>query len=326
MNNCLEAIKHYDFGKKLSDNNPSIYLQSQLHGNETFSTLVLYSLINHLSSIDKSSFLGSVRVVPRANPFSWNSYLYSRNGVFNPTTGVNWNRIFSWNLETDFPKKETSISTLRQSVIKKISNETSIINSLKYYLLSLSIGYNYIIDVHTPENGIPHLYCSKFTSNTPTFDIKYVIEYKDEHIDTFDDAHKRIIQYFYKLKNNTAISIELDSNVPATQTLVKKWTTALMDELSKIGIVKNDHENKSIKQCNVTIGKIKDYQTQVSGIQNHFFSLGDVVTETSPLFSILPFDLKSEIIIKAESNCIPLCLRKDTIVYPGAWVVRALEI
>ncbi len=326
MNNYLKLIRPYDFGRKLSKNAPSIYLQSQIHGNETLSTLVLHNLINRLSLLESSSFSGAIRIVPRANPFAWNSYLYSRHGVFNLTTGENWNRIFDWDCVAKFPKKNTAPSTLISYLNQKISSENNTTKLLQYYLLSLSIGYNHIVDVHTPENGIPHLYCPIMTDKIPTFDIKYVIEYQKEVINTFDDAHNRINQYYDKLNKNNAITIELDSNIPASQELVENWTKIFMNEFKKIGVIKNDLNSKAIIQDDIKIGKVRDFQTPVSGIQKHFFNLGKVVPNNSPLFSILPFDLKNEIIIKTTSDCIPICLRKDTIVHPGAWVVRVFDI
>lgn len=326
MNTYLRKIKHYDFGIKLNEVDPSIYLQSQIHGNETLSTLVLHNLINRLSELDTTLFRGAIRIVPRANPFSWDSYLHSRQGVFNITTGENWNRIFDWDCVSKYPKKDTEPSTLTKLLAQQISIEKNTTKLLQYYLLSLSIGYNHIVDVHTPENGIPHLYCYRLLNNIPTFGINYVIEYQSEIINTFDDAHNRINHYYDKLQNNNAITIELDSNIPASQKLVEKWTDTFMDEFKKIGVIQNYLNAESIIQAKNKIGKVRDFQTPIPGIQKHYFNLGEVVKENAPLFSILPFDLQKEIIIKAKSNCIPICLRKDTIVQPGAWVVRVFDI
>jgi len=326
MNGYLKTIQHYDFGKKLNEESPSIYLQSQIHGNETLSTLVLHNLINRLDMLDATLFSGVIRIVPRANPFSWDSYLHSRHGVFNLTTGENWNRIFDWDCISKYPEKDTEPSTLTKFLKHQIATENNTTKLLQYYLLSLSIGYNHIVDVHTPEYGIPHLYCYALTNNVPTFGINYVIEYQSEIVNTFDDAHNRLNHYYDKLHNNNAITIELDSNVPASQKLVEKWTEKFLNEFKKIGVIQNDLNTKDIVQENPIIGKVSDFQTPISGIQKHYFNLGEVVENQAPLFSILPFDLKKEIIIKAKHKCIPICLRKDTIVQPGAWVVRVFDI
>lgn len=322
MKNFLELIKPYDFGSN-KDGNPSIYLHSQIHGNETLSTLVLCNLIKRLKSINKSFFKGFIRIVPRVNPFAWENYLYAKNGVFSPVTGINWNRIFAWDFKKKYQDKNENIQTIKEYA-KKRSICLSIVDSLKYYLLYLSIGFDFIIDVHSPENGIPHLYCQKYTDNLPLFNINYIIEYNDNYQNTFDDAHTRLSKYFEFAKNSTAITLELDSNVPASKNLVDYWTDIFLEQFIELGII-NISSSKKIERKNTQIGKVQDFETPFSGIQTHYFSLGNLVKKDSVLFSVLNFDLENEYIAKATNDCVPICLRKASIVHSGGWVVRVFH-
>jgi len=82
------SIHYFDFGEKQSQNR--IYMQSQVHGNETFSTLVILELKKLLEKTPSSSFNSLIRLVPRINPYSWHEYLYNGNGRLNPTNGKDY--------------------------------------------------------------------------------------------------------------------------------------------------------------------------------------------------------------------------------------------
>ena len=334
-------IKNYDFGPKLASDKPSIYFQSQIHGNETLGTLVLSNLISFLKNLKPHSILSPIRIVHRVNPFSWYNYLFSKNGLYDPNSGNNWNRIFNWEIyakeltvllnRNDHKNEHKILSKLIKLAIEN-QNTDLLTEYISSRLFELSFGYKYIVDLHTPENGIEHLYCSKFNKNLPSFQIPYVIEYGSPTSKVFDEAHMKLVERFLSypiLNGNLAVTIELDSNVPASEDIIEKWTNRIIVQLIDLNILDlpYHHHKTNDKSKRIYIGKMIDYRSHISGIQYHYFKLGEKLSYGDKVFGIKPFlhEDKNEI-VKSVCECIPLCLRKHTIVSAGNWVVRALQI
>lgn len=334
-------INCFDFGPPLSSVGTSIYFQSQLHGNETMGTLVLSNLISFLNNLEKGSIKESIRIVPRANPFSWNTYQYTRNGLFDTTSGDNWNRIFDWNAYQDKAKKilnenksiskENLFQKLRNLSIKQ-QNTSCLKDFISNKLFELSIGYNFIVDVHTPENGIEHLYCSSYADVFPKFEVPYIVEYGMPTLNTFDEAHNKFNKVFFQFKktqNYNAVTLEIDSNIPAEKKTIDQWTERIIKQLIDFKIIENNkiHTDKTATNNNRFIGNMINFNSHISGIQFHHFKLGETISSGDKIFEIRPFSnsIENEVVY-SDSDCIPLCLRKHNIVNSGNWIVRALKV
>src|SRR5687767_1413458 len=87
-------IPVHDFTPSASARGRSVYLQGQLHANESTAMLVLHDLVRRLRSRLSAN---QVRVVPNANPVGWTRYLTSGatgQGRIS-ANGTNWNRMFT---------------------------------------------------------------------------------------------------------------------------------------------------------------------------------------------------------------------------------------
>jgi len=211
------AIHYYCFGKL--DSKVKVYIQSQIHGNESFGTLVLYGLIDELSKIQKENILGFIKIIPKVNPYSWINFLYNHNGRFNDITGMDWNRSFYWLTNSRKTRFEKSKNI---DLNEKISN----------IIFKLTKGFNYIWDIHTPENGIEHIYCQRFTSEISTFGIPNIIEFQTPTIHSLDEECMRLNEHSKNIMYIEALTIELPS---------LHYPTAKSGDIDHLNPVESDH-------------------------------------------------------------------------------------
>lgn len=137
-------IPFFDYGPEVGQGSRSVYLQGQLHANESASMIVLHALRRKLEG-EPSSI--PIRIVPNSNPIGWSRYLETGEGRTS-ADGMNWNRIFG------HPGREPK----------------TIDEVLAHRLWRLSQDRDVIIDVHTPEFGWAHVYASCPATRLRTFD------------------------------------------------------------------------------------------------------------------------------------------------------------
>ncbi|MCL2065212.1 MAG: succinylglutamate desuccinylase/aspartoacylase family protein [Candidatus Cloacimonetes bacterium] len=296
-------IHYFDFGRKRNKN--KIYIQSQLHGNETFSTLVILELKKLLEKTPNRYFNSFIRLVPRINPYSWHEYLYNGNGRLNPANGKDWNRSFEWgqSISDNSFDRNTTLSNLTFSLIK---------------------DFNFIWDIHTPENGIEHLYCNHFSTDKSYFGIENIIEYGEPTIYSLDEACTRLQK---QLNINEAITIELPSHIHAQAKNVLFWADRLYRELISRGFVHLKIDNHVPITRKFRVGQWVDYYADKSGIIQYNFELGELIQTGAELFNIIPFDYINDFYpTKNTFEGYPICIRSKSMVDKGNWVVRVLKV
>lgn len=299
------SIKYFDFG--INSESKNIYIQSQIHGNETFSTLVVLELLSILSMEKESNFRGKIRIVPRINPYSWFEYLYNGNGRYNPLNGIDWNRSYNWLLSN------SNLSNNRNSLLSDCVRE-------------LVKGFNYIWDIHTPENGIEHVYTHKFNKNQCYFGIQNIIEFGNPTINSLDESCIRLKLEGIDNSIVDALTLELPSFTHATNSDVVKWAKKIYEEIVLLGIIKNSKIIPSYPD-KYRIGELIDYYSYNSGIIKHYFELGQFIENKSNLFSIIPFDYEdSSPIVTSTNEGYPICIRRKSMIQKGDWVVRILNV
>jgi len=325
--NCVaeSEVHFFDFGPPRRQGAPSLYMQSQVHGNEVFGTLVLRELMERLSALPDQAFLGALRISPSANPFSYQNFLIAYEGMYDLLAGKNWNRIFD---VSDILSDNMDAESLSAKLVHLAEETNDCVKKLPLILLAHSVGYSYVVDVHTPEFGMQHLYCAKLGPDTPTFGITNVVESGSaKQPFSFDDSNQFIAE---KLKLDcVSVTVELPNYSPATHKDVVKWAEAFAYELVRLGLV--DGKLLAVdalpeKKLVLSAG-VYDYIPDISGIILHHFDPCDTVEAGAPLVSVVPtrYDAKGAQTIYARKRCFPVSLRRKGTVQAGQWVVRVLE-
>ncbi len=325
-------ITYYDFGPAWEPGQPSVYFQSQLHGNEAAGTAVLRELVNALRTLPAESICGAIRIVPRANPFAWQSYVQTRQGTYDLTTGENWNRIYDWSAlreeaETQWKgmSEDDAWKLMRRLVAQRREASYDLLDQLRYSLFELASGYAYIIDVHTPDNGIEHLYCSRYSETVPHFGVPNVLEFGDPQGNTFDEGYLRLIQQAEgHLGHSQAITLEIKNRLALHNDQVEDWVERILNELRHRRILQDVEDVEMPRPAYV--GSYVSCIGRVTGIvvyhrrPGEFVKAGDVVGE------LIPFDMEdAPQQVTAPVSGILLNMRDQTIVPSGGWVVRMLH-
>ncbi|MGW4057800.1 succinylglutamate desuccinylase/aspartoacylase family protein [Amycolatopsis sp. NPDC004747] len=252
-------------------------MQGALHGNETFSTPVLLSLIEFLRTNIPCI---PVRIVPRCNPWAFDELCRGLNGRISSSSGRNWNRIFGGDAE------ETSRESILASELMKVSED-----------------FGSIVDVHTPEFGLPHVYVGSSASTFDSLsDLPHIIAAGTPN--SFEDWHRS--------QGRRSVTIELPSHTVPSLIDVTTWRDRLLE------IIANIHQ----KQITPTqIGHIVDVVSPIDGIPILHFEVGETVSAGAPLVDIVA--TTGSVGLLAKFDCLPICFRRQPLATANSWILRA---
>lgn len=127
---------------------PTAYLQAALHGDELPGVAALHHLLPMIAEAERDGrLLGSVTVVPRANPIGAGQMLFgAHQGRFALGSRTNFNRAFPLLADGD---------------VEKLPDEDAPIPAemrLKALLVRLSLGHDLVLDLHCDSEGLSYLY------------------------------------------------------------------------------------------------------------------------------------------------------------------------
>jgi predicted deacylase len=127
---------------------PTAYLQAALHGDELPGVAALHYLIEMLARAEHDGrLLGSVTVVPYANPIASGQHLFDQHmGRFALSTRTNFNR--------EFPLLATPDTSALPHDDAPIPAE----QRLKARLVRLALGHDITLDLHCDEESLQYLY------------------------------------------------------------------------------------------------------------------------------------------------------------------------
>tara|TARA_R110002020_G_scaffold276136_3_gene491463 strand:- start:2707 stop:3765 length:1059 start_codon:yes stop_codon:yes gene_type:complete len=143
---AYELVVHRLAG--LDSSAPDAYIQSALHADERPGPAALHYLIPELVKAEaEGRLLGSVTLVPQANPVGAAQHLFSQHmGRFSSGNRTNFNR--------DFPiPDERGVRTLDQP-----SSAVFADRRLKSRLLELADNHPIVLDLHCDDEGVQYLY------------------------------------------------------------------------------------------------------------------------------------------------------------------------
>ena len=325
--------------------NRSITIQSQIHSNETHSTPILFSLIEELNNV---KIIGNIDIFPCINKIGFLNYCFTHNGLYDPDSGQNWNRI-------DFGIISLIVGLFRKkaNTVKNINDIYLIIESIEDSLFSSEYGdkrqnlnfaspiksalkSQFFIDVHTPEYGVEHLYCNHVSEFVSSFKIAPIIV-DESSTNTF---RKFLLILFEELKtiendivkkffsNREVVTMELPSNTFITNEYVNKWTGSLLDILESNNFIKkgkyivNKKNSGSIDVFDV--GNLKWYYSSIDGIIVLNKPVGSIIEKDDLIMTIISIEGNKQYIKAVKKGCF-LCFRDKKVTLSGEWVARILE-
>jgi predicted deacylase len=292
MTSKLGIVIH-DYPGTSASRGRSVYLQGQLHSNESAAMLVLCGLVEQLDLARPSS---RVRVVPCANPIGWHRYVNSGQGRYS-ANGTNWNRMFG--------------APLREA--------TTIDDQLAKTLWLLSCDFDVVIDVHTPEFGWPHIYASSPAQRLATMDdIPHVI-YGAPTAGPFDESHLRLRSANQLTPPWASVTLEIPSHCIPTEKLVATWCKRLVDELEA------QAESRERNEVPLVAGEMVDVISQTTGAVVLHCQPGHILEQGAQLLTVHGVQGETET-LRAPNRCIPVCFRRATVVQAGYWVSRVIAL
>ncbi|MFG2782531.1 succinylglutamate desuccinylase/aspartoacylase family protein [Streptomyces prunicolor] len=288
-------IPVHDFTPSGPARGRSVYLQGQLHANESGAMLVLHDLVRRLRSRPPAN---QVRVVPNANPIGWTRYLTgggTGQGRIS-ANGSNWNRLFTDPRGAGSTIDETVVATLWR----------------------LSETYDVIIDVHTPEFGWPHLYATSAGRRLTTMDDIPHVLYGAPVPGPFDECHLRL-----RADGTgavwTSVTLEVPSHEILTDARVSHWSARLLREIDA------QSECAEVEGGPESSGVMADLIPRISGAVVLQCQPGEPLAAGSPVLTVFGRKGDEETLV-APTDCIPVCFRRATVVEAGYWACRAISL
>lgn len=321
-----------------------IYIQSQIHSNETHSTPVLLELVRKLSGIKIN---GEVIIWPCVNEEGFHDYCINRNGLFDPDNGQNWNRFeFTYfaSIVQYFDRKKESIQSekdlerLIDNLDFKLVEGQYGIKKHVYNLwapLKIALKSKYIVDVHTPEFGVEHLYCNKETPLVKHFNISPVIM-DDTDSATFRKFITKLVNSLAKLENRyfaeyfserEVITVELPSHKYIDEAYIDNWSDRFLNILTASNFIERREAVEPIMP-EVQIYNIKSlryYYARADGIIVLTAQLGAIIEKNEVFMKIVSVNGRQQL-VRAVNKGKFLCFRDKKSTLKGEWIARVLEL
>jgi hypothetical protein len=149
---------------------PQVYIQSSLHADEIPGMICAHHLRVLLAALNEQGrILGEVVLVPVANPLGLTQTIHGHNlGRFALADGGNFNRDFADLAEAAAAKLEGRLSAnpaknvdvVREALAEAHAERAPVTSAehLKHALLGLSLGADYVLDLHCDGEAVMHFY------------------------------------------------------------------------------------------------------------------------------------------------------------------------
>jgi predicted deacylase len=357
---CLSLQIYKFIGKQPGK---KVYIQANLHGAEIVGNAVIHQLIEFLTSLDSDRLKGEIWLVPVCNPLSINqrNHFFST-GRFNSYDGKDWNRIF-WDYEKECEDLEEfakanlneSIAEIREKYLTKIKQKfqeqlvkiqkpsgAPFERQYRYYLQSLCLDVNYVIDIHSSSNqSIDYLYCfSTRQESASLFLLEYGVLMHEYEGKTFDEAFMKpwlaLEKQLAKLGRNIEFdleswTLELGSGMKINPESVEKGFLGIKNYLLHKNIIDlpSESDRSWLKIKLVEKNNIQDYYAPTGGMIRSRVELGSRVLAGEKLYQILSFNKTSKlpdaIDIVAESNGFVFDVSTNYSVNQGEYVLGMMR-
>lgn len=341
------------------------YLQANLHGCEIVGNVVINELIKFFSSLDASQLFGEVWLVPVCNPLATNQRHHCfATGRYNTYDGKDWNRIF-WDYEKEFQdldnfvRYQTTLETdlIRKNYLQKIlfafqqelikiqtPSSVPYRETYRYYLQSLCLDANYVIDIHSSSNqALDYLYCFPTREKSaPYLLFERGIIMNEYDGDAFDEAfmkpwlalEKKLAQLGQKIIFDLeAWTLELGSGMAIKSDSVRRGVAGIKNYLLYKGMLKSSPTTElQLQSQEITLvgrEQIKKYYAPVGGMIQTRAKLGEKIAAGGTAYQILSFastgNAPSMMEIRAEVEGLVFDLATSQVVNQGEYVLSIME-
>ena len=322
------------------------YLQSNLHGAEIVGNAVIHQLISFLMTLDETQLAGEIWLVPVCNPVSTNqrNHWFST-GRYNVCDGKDWNRIF-WDYEKEcqdlerFAKSQINLKAeeiernyrdrIQRNFEKQLDriqapSSVSFNDRYRYYLQSLCLDANYVIDIHSSSNlAIDYLYCfAGREESANAFLLDYGILQNEYDDDAFDEAfikpwlalERELVKLGKPIQFEIeAWTLELGSGMQMNPESVAKGVRGIKNYLAVKGLLNCSDfpptERKSTKIALTPKSQTKRYYAPVGGMIQGRVERGTVVKAGNRLYQLLSFNKEGKI-----ATVMDICAEGDGLIF-----------
>jgi predicted deacylase len=316
------------------------YIQSSMHGSEVQGNAVIAAL---LEVFEQTPPEGDVVLVPNANPFAINqkSAEYTL-GRFDPTTGENWNRNY-W-LPTTRVTQRPAWKTLQRKVWAqmasairaRLEDNLSFGERLALKLQLLTVGADYVIDLHCANISARHLYAPQYAEACARyFQIPLMLSIPNDFGGAMDESvscawwtfwHELQAQGYPDLPPRRELpqgyTLELGGHEVISRDAAKRDAAGVLNFLRHKGIV----AGRAQKPKSGFVCSLQDYKTIYSRHAGHVdftATLGGCVAKGGLLAQTLQFGrTASWQPTLAEESCIPVLHHSSAVIHEGSELMK----
>lgn len=289
---------------------PRVYLQAGLHADEIAGMLVLHLLLARLQQAQADGrLLGTVTLVPQANPFGVGQFRWGRlHGRFHEASGQNFNRHFDQSLA--------------------LTRATGNFAQWQQALVGLAADADLVLDLHTDEEALPYLYVHRHfwpqgKDLAAALGADVAIIWDEGGDGSFEEA---ITTPWLKGDScgKFAATLELRGQDDVSDDLAEQDAQALYAWLCERGVVDAPVELDDWQGQAVEIGHMESVFSPVPGVFILERALGSYLQEGERFARILqrPGDPGSEIILRAPQAGRLITHYRDRLVPQGAVVAK----
>ncbi|MBT1451798.1 succinylglutamate desuccinylase/aspartoacylase family protein [Glaciecola sp. XM2] len=336
---------------RISDNapGPRVYIQSSIHGAEVQGNVVIYHLLQALSS---QKINGEIILVPNCNPVGTNikagEYTLGR---FDPVNGTNWNRGYHYDEEQVFSfadsvqendTQEQIKQAFRQSIAKAIDNKLSqpwglgLAQQLNLRLQQIATTADIVLDLHNGPVSTRHIYIPEYAKSAAyEFSIPHCIFIPNKFAGALDEATfcpwwtlQETLQARFSREFDfgvQAFTLEMGSQEVIQFDEGEKDAVSILGYLSQKGMLQSgDYKPASMRRIGVMLKDYRTMFTDFGGMVEYCVAPGQHVKAGDTMARILNIDdLDNH---KAVQNVVAPCDLIPILHFPSASVLSGTQL
>ncbi|EOS72916.1 hypothetical protein C817_05290 [Dorea sp. 5-2] len=184
--------------------------------------------------------------------------------------------------------------------------------------LKIALKSKYIIDTHTPEFGVEHLYCNKETVFVKSFNISPII-IDDTDSATFRNFMTKLLNSLVQIKNKNfteyfggreVVTVELPSHKYIDDEYIYNWSERFLNILDAINFIdKREIEEQTMSNVQIyNIKSLKYYYAKADGIIIMMVPIGSIIEKNEVFMKIISIDGGQQL-VRAVNKGKFLCFR-----------------
>jgi predicted deacylase len=316
------------------------YIQSSMHGAEVQGNAVIAELLEVFA---RTPPRGDIVLVPNANPFAviQKSGEYTL-GRFDPTTGDNWNRNY-WLPQLRQTRrlpweqlKQKTWARMATELRSRLRGNLPFGQRLALTLQSLTVGADYVIDLHCANVSARHLYTPDYAEDAARyFRIPLILSIPGAFGGAMDESvscawwsffQELEAQGYPQLPSLRDIpqgyTLELGDQEVISRTEAARDAAGILNFLRHKGVVSGRVE----KPAAALVCDLQDYRTIYSRHAGHVdftAAMGVPAAKGQQLAQTLQFGATARWVpTLAEEDCVPVLHHSSAVVHEGSELIK----